>query len=387
MTQSIVARSAATVSAKAGQEIGDAIRSSLRNEQPDAIIVFASGRHDHRALLQSLADTVKTDVLMGSSSAGELTAEGCVEGGACALALKSSTMRFALAVGHDVGNDRAGAARSIASGFRKGGHAWPYRTGLIMTNALAGHVDDFLSELTLATTGTHQFFGGGAGDDARFEKTPVFYGTEVLQDAAVCLEILSEKPVGIGISQGWLPSSDPMRVTSAEGPRLISLNGRRALDVLGEHAKATKQQFDVNAPLPFFLHNVLGIETAEGYRLRAALGADADGALVCAAEVPEGATVRIMKTSLDAAIEAATLATKNALENMAGTTPGVALFFDCVATRLRLGGDFGGEVSAVSRAVQPATLFGCNTYGQIMRGARQFGGYHNCAAAVCVLPA
>ena len=46
-----------------------------------------------------------------------------------------------------------------------------------MTDALAGHTDALVEELTLATGGNYRFFGGGAGDDGRFQKTHVFAGT------------------------------------------------------------------------------------------------------------------------------------------------------------------------------------------------------------------
>jgi hypothetical protein len=49
-------------------------------------------------------------------------------------------------------------------------------------------------------------------------------GTEAIPDAVVALEILSNKPLGIGVRHGWLPGGDPLRVTEAKGMRLGSLN-------------------------------------------------------------------------------------------------------------------------------------------------------------------
>ncbi len=57
-------------------------------------------------------------------------------------------------------------------------------------HALAGHADELIEELTLTTGGSHQFFGGGAGDDANFRRTQVFAGKEIASDAAVALEAL-----------------------------------------------------------------------------------------------------------------------------------------------------------------------------------------------------
>ena len=71
---------------------------------------------------------------------------------------------------------------------------------------------------------------------------------------------------------------------------------------------------------------------------------------------------------------------------MNGYRPKVSLFFDCVATRLRLGSAFGGELSAVATALGDTEYAGCNTYGQIARAEGQFSGFHNCTAVVCVIP-
>ncbi len=99
-----------------------------------------------------------------------------------------------------------------------------YCSALILTDALAGHADELIEELTLKTGGSHQFFGGGAGDDANFQRTQVFVGTEIASDAAVALEIISEKPIGIGVRHGWSPATAPMRVTESRGAVLVSLN-------------------------------------------------------------------------------------------------------------------------------------------------------------------
>ena len=251
-----------------------------------------------------------------------------------------------------------------------------------MTDALAGHADEFVEQVTLVTQGNYKLFGGGAGDDAHFRKTHVFYGTEAVPDAAVGLEILSHKPIGVGVCHGWEPASEPFRVTQVLGPDLISLNAIPICDVLVRHAAQTNQGLDLAHPLPFFLHNVLGIVTDSGMRLRVPLLINANKSVRCAAEIPLGATVHIMKPMHRSALEA----TKNALAQIEGYKPELALFFDCVATRLRMGKDFGFELDAVGTALGTTPFAGCNTYGQIARSYGQFSGFHNCTAVVCVLP-
>ena len=111
-----------------------------------------------------------------------------------------------------------------------------------------------------------------------------------------------------------------------------------------------------------------------------------DGSVLCAADVPTGAIVYIMGASIGSAVEAASAATSDAMQQLGSHQPSVALFFDCVATRLRLGQEFGVELDSLAHALSPAAYAGCNTYGQIARAEGQFSGFHNCTAVVCVLP-
>ncbi len=369
----------------AGHALGRELLAGLSGP-PDALVVFAAPQYAHAELLRSLAETCPAGVMIGASSAGEFTHLVAGEGTAAALALKGTDIRFAAGVGHHLSGDPAAAAREMIAGFRGMAEPGVHRTALILADALAGHAHLLVDELTLATAGQYQFFGGGAGDNAQFRRTVVFHGREVLTDAAVALEILSPRPLGIGVSHGWEPASTAYRVTEAEGLRLIGLNGLPAIEAFETHAEQAGLAFDRNAPLPFFLHNIIGVDTGAGYRLRVPLAVDADGALLCAAEVPVGSLVHIMHATADSAAVAAERATTEALKNLGGQKPKVALFFDCVATRLRLGEAFSAELGAVKSQLADIPLVGCNTHGQIARAAGQFEGFHNCTAVVCVLP-
>ena len=386
LTETAAVYTDCTNSREAGEQLGAQIRDGL-GMTPDAVIVFASSRFDYGELLSALEESCTPAVLVGASSAGEFTGDRRGEGTACALAFRSSEMAFAAGLGVGVIDDRPKAAGTVISAFRGvESSEFAYRSALVMTDALAGHADDLVDQLTVLTAGKYQFAGGGAGDDAQFSRTHVFYGTTAYTNAVVALEVLSSKPIGIGVGHGWTPASRALRVTAAEGVRLISLNGMPAVEAFEEHARATGQSLQRDNPLPFFLHNILGIDTGSAHRLRVPLAVDADGAVTCAAEIPSGALVHIMKTTTDSAVEAATRATESALQRLQGHKPAAALLFDCVATRLRMGDEFGFEVESVGWMLDGARLVGCNTYGQIARAEGQFGGFHNCTAVVMLLP-
>ncbi len=376
-----------TDSAAAGAALGSEIRNAFGGEAADAIIVFASSQHAYEHLLEALQRESGCALLVGSSSAGEFTATDRGTGWASALALKSDAMVFTLGIGRGVSSDPAAAARSVVESFRGlAGRPLPYLSALVMTDALAGHADRIVEELTIATAGNYSFFGGGAGDDGHFAQTHVFAGTQALTNAVVALEIQSMQPVGIGVSHGWVPAGPPLRVTEAEGSRLVSLNGAPAIDAFRDHAEATQQTLNEADPMPFMLHNVLGIRSGDGHRLRVPLGVADDGSVLCAAPVPPGSIVHIMQTTAQSAVQAAENATRAALAALGERRPQAALVFDCVATRLRLGTAFNDELDACAALLGPAPFAGCNTYGQIARAEGQFGGFHNCTAVVCVFP-
>ncbi len=387
MTDAAVVYTDLEESADAGALLGAQILEQLAGEPPDALILFASPKYDFGKLISAVEASCHPALIVGCSSAGEFTSSTHGVESACAVALRSSEMLFTAGIGHGLSEDPSSAARELIGSFRGlSTHDYIYRSALVLTDALAGHADNLVEQLTLLTAGTYQLFGGGAGDDGRFSQTHVFYGQEVVSDAAVALEILSNKPLGVGVSHGWSLASAGMRVTEAEEMCLVSLNATSAVEVFEDHAEVTGQAFDRSDPLPFFLHNVIGIDNGGEHRLRVPLGVNDDGSIACAADIPTGAMVRIMSVTSTSAAEAAATATERALTQIEGYRPKVALFFDCVATRLRMGKEFGYELAAVQDALGPAQYAGFNTYGQIARAEGQFSGFHNCTAVVCVIP-
>ena len=384
MTEFAAVHTTAREASAAGRDLAAQIQATM-DGKPDVLLVFASSAYDNVALLQALQDAVAPGILVGSSSAGEFTHGTAGVGSASALAIRSPDLKFAVGIGHGVSRDGRSAAREMISGFKGLDGEYPYRAALVMSDALAGHAEALVEELTLRTSGRYVLAGGGAGDDAQFAKTHVFLGTEAHSDAAVGLEILSHKPIGVGVGHGWEPAGPAMRATEVDGMRLIGLNGQPAVDAFEAQAERDGKIFNHDDPMPYFLHNILGIATGDGYRLRVPLAVHEDGSITCAAEIPEHAQVHIMKTSSESATQAAARATEHALSAMAGHDPGAALFFDCVATRLRLGDDFAYELGTVVERLGSAPMVGCNTYGQIARAEGQFSGFHNCTAVVLVI--
>ena len=387
MTKVAVSHTVLAFGEEAGTYLGKDILQRLEGELPDVIIVFASPAFPYHSLLQSLHDSCSPKILVGCSSAGEFS--GCYNGTASVsvLAIRSDDMIFTEALGRDISASRENAVKQLMPAFdAKGYDNYPFRSALVLSDVLAGFADDLIHEITVNTGGLFQLFGGGAADDAKFDTTYVFCGREAVTNAVVALGILSKKPIGIGVKHGWVAAGKPMRVTEADGLRLISLNAISAGDVYGQHAENNGKVFNREDPLPYFLQNVIGIDTGDGFKLRVPLSLGEDGSITCASEVPVGSMVHILSTSASSSVEAARHAAKAALEGLQNADLAGSLVFDCVATRLRMGADFGDELKSISDVLGSDNFAGCNTYGQIARVDGQFSGFHNCTAIVCAFP-
>ncbi|MEO6094367.1 MAG: FIST N-terminal domain-containing protein [Fibrobacteria bacterium] len=387
MTEISYAYSNLADSMAVGEALSKELLEGMKGEAPHVVILFASSRFDSEVLLESIQGLCRPAMIVGCTSAGEFTSGGFGPGAASALAIRSTNIRFSVRLARDIDADRLASIEKLAASLEGlKDFTFPFRSLLVLTDALAGQSEESMGLLNQASGGIYQIFGGGAGDDGRFESTKVFAGTKAYSRSMVVLEILSKKPLGIGIVHGWQPGSEPMRVTKSDGMRLIGLNAAPAFEAFEEYAKTTAQELDKADPFPFFLHNIIGIETPDGMKLRVPLKVEADGSILCAAEIPEGASVRIMSTSVASTTSAAMEASRTALKGLEGAKPKAVLFFDCVATRLRMGKDFGGELEAMSGVLGRVPYVGCNTYGQIAKVDGQFNGFHNCTAVVCALP-
>lgn len=387
MTQSAVVFTELKDGKDAGRELGHHIITKLGDKIPNVVIVFASSVYDYTSLLESLKETCKPEIIVGSSSAGEFTSNDFATDSACAVAIFSDELKFTAGLAQGIKSDRVSVVEQLNSSLTHvDDYQYQYYSAMLFADALSGYTDEIIELLTEKTMGKYQFFGGGAGDNANFQRTHVFYDTGAFTDSAVILEILSNKPIGVGAAHGWKPVGVKMRVTESDGMKLVSLNARPAVELFSEHAESTGQEFDPEQPIPFFLHNILGIEIAGDYKLRVPLAVLEDGSLAMASDIPVGAYVSFMKTDDDCSKNAAVTAAKNAVQQLGGNKPNVALFFDCVATRLRMGKEFDFELSQISETLDGTSYAGCNTYGQVARVNGQFSGFQNCTAVVCVIP-
>jgi hypothetical protein len=360
---------------------------------PDLVIVFASPQQSHEEVLKGVRSVTGNAPLIGCSSAGEFTEEGVLSGSVVVTTISSDRMRFTVGCGRHLKQDLSRAVRDAVSAFHgtsseslKAGLV--HRAILLFTDGLVGGGEALIQELMVRTALQYELAGGAAGDDAQFKSTPVFYQEEALTDAFVCAEILSTAPLGLGISHGWSPIGPTMRVTRSDGAVVKEINGRPALEVYRDFARAHGVTLEGANVVPFLMEHIIGWIYQEGdQKLRVTLWPLDDGSVVCASEVPEGALIRFMKATDQTVMEAAGQAAQLALTRLQHARPAGMIALECVSQRLRIGeAGVAKELQRIQDIVGPIALAGCHGYGQLARSHTAFTGLMSASALVVAFP-
>ena len=379
-------------SADIGRSAAKSAHESLAGAPPKLALVFISPDHDYAKALEGIRAITGDTPLIGCSTAGEFSNTGPHSGAVGVSLIGSDDMevRVGTAQGYtdNVADAVATATRQFVSDDESvTSRGLVGRTLMLLTDGLVGQAESVIDELLARLGMRYQLFGGAAADNAKFQQTHVFCGDQVLTNAFVCAEVLSQKSFGIGMSHGWRPAGPKMRVTGSEGARLGALNGNPAWEAWEDFAANGSHYITSGAENAFLMDHIVGIDSPDGHKLRVPLARQDDGSLICAAEVPEGSVVQIMEADRDAVISSGGRALDSARRQVGNDAEVAgALMFECVATRLRLGDGFGEEVAGMAKSLGETPMLGCNSYGQLARVRGEFTGLMDATALACLIP-
>jgi hypothetical protein len=242
---------------------------------------------------------------------------------------------------------------------------------ITLVDGLSSNLEAFVECLYGMVGDRAAVVGGGAGHLDLVQRPCLLSNAGFLEDAALLVALPFR--IDRGIAHGWQQLSGPYLVTRAHGNVLEELNYRTAVDVYHEQVEAhsdlrfsASNHFSISKTYP------LGIESVDGeFLVRDPIKEDG-GALICVGEVPENATVYLLKGSPHALIEAAGEAAANARAERSRRVeddcaePYVALLFDCMSRVLFLGDAFADELHAVDSALADTQIMvGALTIGEI----------------------
>jgi hypothetical protein len=352
------------VGAKACQEALD----KLGEAKADLAIVFSSVQYDQEQMLAGVRSVCGDTLLVGASTAGEITTAGPLNKHSVAvMLLKSESIKFYASVGENVAKDARAAGKDVAKKVRSLAGT-ELKAFVMLPDVLTGNGSDIVRGV-LDVLGAHfPVVGGAAGDDFEFKKTYQYLNDKVYSGAVVGLGMTGDFKIGIGVKHGWLPIGTPAKVTRSSGSVLHELDGKPAIkiyeDYFGEQEAATLRS-EALARLAITYPLGMRVEGSEEMLIRDPITVDENGSITCAAEVPEGSEIQLMIGSREEAVKVAKVAAENALGQLDGAAPKAILIFNCIARNKLYGEHAGEEISAIQDVLgESVPLLGFYTYGE-----------------------
>ncbi|MEI8062128.1 MAG: FIST N-terminal domain-containing protein [bacterium] len=334
----------------------------------DALIVFSSSKYNQEQMLRGVRSVSGESLLVGSSTAGEISTEGPVgRSSVVVMALSSPDVKFFAAVGDPVSKGPHNAGKSVAEAVQKqaGG---ALKTFIMLPDVLNGNGAETVRGVLQALGDHFPVVGGASGDDFQFKKTYQYLNDKVYTDSVVGLGITGEFKIGIGVKHGWIPVGVSMKVTKSEGGVLHEVNGEPAIKIYEDYfgvEEASILKTETLAKLAITYPLGIKVDGSEELLIRDPLTVDANGSITCAAEIPEGSDIRLMIGSIEEAVKVAKLAAQNALDQLGGAQPKAIIIFNCIARNKLFGQRSGEEITAIQEVLgRDVPLIGFYTYGE-----------------------
>ncbi|MBK1673005.1 histidine kinase [Ectothiorhodospira shaposhnikovii] len=255
-------------------------------------------------------------------------------------------------------------------------------TVIVFVDGLSSRISALIESLFLYFGLDVNFVGGGAGS-LSFKKRPCIITPDGLcQDTAVLAHIPLVSR--IGVTHGWKPISDTLKVTSSERNIIHTLDWQPAFQVyrrmIRDHGgqNITRENFfDIAKAYPF------GISKLDSELVvRDPLMVVGDQSLICVGEVQEGCFVRLLNGTPDSLIQAATQARVIAESQGSCDTASPALFIDCISRVLFLGDRIHQELEGAGAGMP---LFGAFTLGEIANTGNDYMDFLNKSSVLCLL--
>jgi hypothetical protein len=378
---------------QAGRQAAEQAVKALGRDRVDLVLVFAASTYAYKPLLAGVRALTGSAPLIGCTSAGEFTHANIGHKSVAVMLISSEDMRFKIGLGPGVKGDQAGAVRQALAGYDSEARAaraegLGHATIMVLSDGLAGRGEDLVDAIHMSAP-LAQIVGGAAADDAKFERTDVFFGDDHQTDAMVVARIYSKLPIAVGVAHGLKSGSTSMVVTKADANVIQEIDGKPAIQAYERFAQQHGRSFVGSEREAFMITHEIGMLTPGGeYKIRAPLKANPDGSIVMAAEVPAGASCAIMVGSKEGLVSAAESAARSAIANLGVARPAGVLSFDCICRRIFLGDEYRQQVDAFRRVVgESVPIVGWETYGEIALTPNQHSGWHNSTSVVAILPA
>lgn len=312
----------------------------------DLAFCFHHGRHDPREVLAGVRAELGSEVrILGGTAMGIITNSGVsYEGHEVGVAvlggLPASSMVFASATGL-CGTSEQAVGRVLGESLAahsEGGELdvlllySSVQRGLTHPNGLALNFGTPLLSALLDRSGSmRSIAGAGLIDSIQPTHSHVFTEDRADADAAVAVGFREGLRMDTTVLHGCRPAGSYHSITRTDGPVVLEIDGRPALDVIDEllGGALPREEYPFNV--------ILGVNRGERYapfdeekyqtRLCLAVDEARRGLVMFEPDLEPGSLVQLMRVSTDFDYVPARVA--RLLDQLDGRTPVLALYADC----------------------------------------------------------
>jgi hypothetical protein len=207
--------------------------------------------------------------------------------------------------------------------------------------------------------------GGLAGDGTRFGETYVLDNDIARHNCIHAVGFYGDSiQFGFGSYGGWSSFGIMRKATRSSGSVLYEIDGQPALQLyksfLGDKAA------DLPSSGLLFPLSVKSADHDEAVVRTILAVNEAEQSITFAGDIPQGATVKLMKAGIDNLIEGSNLAAGKSVEGLNGSTPELAILISCVGRKLVLKQQVEEEIESAARQLSPSTaITGFYSYGEL----------------------
>jgi hypothetical protein len=367
-TRDRLAGAGAALGARASFEAVEEAVDALGRE-PGLVLIFPTGVLDSQEAATQAQAAAGSARVAGMTGTGAITLGGAIESGCSALAFASTVP---VGVGTGTSSNPRNAGRSAADEALSGLELDDRHAVLLLfVDSESGDQAEIVAGAYEIAGGRIPLAGGAAGGDARAQ----FADGEAMSGSVVAVALVSETPIGVGISHGCVSRGAPSIVTRSRGQVVLQLDGRPAETVyLEKLGMGDVPLSDCDFEAIAMAHPLAQPELRGDVRPRYVRGRAPGGGLICATSIEANAAVDVCEQKPEATVRSAIAAVNQARGQLSGPAE-AALIFDCAARSKRFGNPLASrEVESIISAFDapPPALAGVYTRGEIgrIRGAK-----------------
>ena len=329
---------------------------------PNLGIVFASHQYQARDVASGVASLLGDASVIGVSTSAGLTGEGLHPHSVVVAVLSSEDVNVS---SHWL-SGYAQSSREAASQLGMLVSGKEAENILFFADGFNGNAEQFCDTFSSKST---RIAGSLSSGDLHSGNTYQIAGNQTGAGALAALIVDGNLRMGIGHAHGWNPVGGQMRVTRSRGFWLRTLDARPASETYAELFGYPARDWGF-PPLSHMARLYpLGVEQGEDLVVRSPIRVEADGSFRMNAPVRDGADAFVMVGSRISCQEAAQQAAQQALRDLNGIKPALALVMVDVAWQMLLKATPGLEIAAVQEIIgEDIPIAGGYTLGQIVPG-------------------